>query len=241
MIHLCTRLAANHMFQTAIVGLILLNAIVIGIETSQDLMERWGDLFHVANIVFQVIFVAEIVVRMTAYAPRVWHFFSDGWNVFDFTVVSLSLLPAIGPLTTIARVARLLRVTRLVSFSPQLRLLIVTLLRSIPSIGHIAILVSLLVYVYAVLGVHLFSTIDPSKWGTLGRAALTLFEIITLEGWVDFQDRVSAQVPLAWLFFASFIVIAVFVMVNLFVAVVLNNMESVKAESASEAAKKANR
>ncbi len=240
MIPLCTRLAANHTFHNVIVGVILLNAIVIGMETSQDLMERWGALFHVANVVFQVIFVGELVVRMTAYAPRFGHFFGDGWNVFDFTVVTLSLVPAIGPLTTVARVARLLRVTRLVSFSPELRLLVATMLRSIPGIGHIAILMSLLVYVYAVLGVHLFSTIDPSKWGGLGRAALTLFEIITLEGWVDFQDRVSAQVPLAWLFFSSFIVVAVFVMVNLFVAVVLNNMESVKAEFASEAAKNAN-
>jgi voltage-gated sodium channel len=169
---------------------------------------------------------------MAATAPSVGRFFRDGWNVFDFTVVSLSLIPAIGPLTTIARVARLLRVARLVRYSPELRLIIATMLRSIPSIGHIALLMGLLIYVYAVAGVHFFGTIDPEKWGHLGRAALTLFEVITLEGWIDFQGRVIDQMPWAWAFFASFIVIAVFVMVNLLVAVVINNMESVKAEIA---------
>jgi voltage-gated sodium channel len=232
MVSICRRIAAHPAFQNAVIVLILLNAIVIGMETSVSLMQRWGAAFHLLNVVFQVFFVTEIVVRLMASSPRVGSFFKDGWNVFDFMVVGLSLIPAIGPLTTIARVARLLRVARLVRYSAELRLIISTMLRSIPSIGHIALLMGILIYVYAVAGVHFFSQIDPGKWGNLGRAALTLFEVITLEGWIDFQDRVIAQVPLAWLFFASFIVIAVFVMVNLLVAVVINNMESVKAEIA---------
>lgn len=230
----CRRLANNHSFQNAVLGLILLNAIVIGMETSRSLMAEWSGFFHALNVVFQILFVAEIVIRLAAYTPKYRDFFKSGWNNFDFAVVALSLVPAIGPLTTVARIARLLRVTRLITFSPELRLIIATMLRSIPSIGHIAFLMGLLIYVYAVLGVHLFGDIDPSKWGHLGRASLTLFEVITLEGWVEFQERVMTQVPLAWLFFSSFIVIAVFVMVNLLVAVVINNMETAKAEISRE-------
>jgi len=232
MIAACRRIAAHTYFQNAVLGVIVLNAIIIGMETSRSLMAQWGGLFHVLNIAFQTIFVIEITVRLAAFSPRLSEFFRNGWNIFDFTVVALSLIPAIGPLTTIARVARLLRVTRLVTFSPDLRLIISTMLKSIPSIGHIALLMGLLVYVYSVLGVHLFGAIDDQKWGNLGRAALTLFEVITLEGWVDYLDRVMPHVSLAWLFFSSFIVIAVFVMVNLLVAVVINNMESAKSELA---------
>jgi len=232
MISFCRRLSDHPVFQNIILLLILVNAIVIGMETSQALMDRWGKLFTLLNGVFQAIFIAEIVVRMTACAPQVRNFFKNGWNVFDFIIVGLSLLPAIGPLSTVARIARLLRVTRLVTFSPELRLIIATMLKSISSIGHIAMLMGLFMYVYAVAGVHLFSKIDPEKWGDLGRAGLTLFEIITLEGWVDFQERVMGTLPYAWIFFVSFIVIAVFVMVNLLVAVVINNLDTVKKEEA---------
>ncbi len=227
----CQRTAGRALFQNFILGVIVANAIVIGVETSPILMDRWGGFFHALNLIFQGIFLVEISIRLTAHAPRFQTFFRNGWNVFDFTVVLLSMVPAIGSWTTLARVARLLRVTRLIAFSAELRLIISTMLRSIPSIGHIAMLMGLLIYVYAVTGVHLFGRIDPEKWGHLGRAALTLFEVITLEGWIEFQGRVIEQVPMAWLFFSSFIVVAVFVMVNLLVAVVINNLETVKAET----------
>jgi voltage-gated sodium channel len=136
----------------------------------------------------------------------------------------------VGPFATVARLARLLRALRLVSVVPELRLIVGTMVRSIPSMGHVLLLMGLLLYVYAVLGVHLFREADPAHWGSLPRAALTLFEILTLEGWVEVQDRSLAATGWAWLFYVSYVVLAVFVVVNLFIAIIVNNLEAVKGE-----------
>jgi voltage-gated sodium channel len=180
------------------------------------------------------VFVLEIAIRVLACGPRVWRFFLDGWNVFDFVIVALSLLPAAGPLATIARLARLLRALHLVSALPELRLIVSTMLRSLPSLGNVTLLLGLILYVYAVVGVHLFGAADPAHWASLPRAMLTLFEILTLEGWVDLMDASTAATPWAWVYYVSFVVLAVFVVVNLFIAIVINNLEAAKrSESAS--------
>jgi voltage-gated sodium channel len=155
-------------------------------------------------------------------------FFHNGWNVFDFIVVAGSLIPGSGASTSIGRLLRLLRVTRLVSISPGLRLIVTTMLTSIPSMGHVVALLSLLIYIYAILGFQFFHTVDPIHWGSLSSAGLSLFQVITLEGWVEMQNAVIHERPWAWLYFASFIVVAVFVVINLFIAVVINNLESAK-------------
>jgi len=173
-------------------------------------------------------------VRLLAYLPHPLRFFRDGWNLFDFSVAAVSLLPEAGSFATVARLARMLRVTRLVSIVPELRLIISTMLRSIPSMGHVILLLSLLLYVYGVLGFYLFHTHDPTHWGTLGKSVLTLFQILTLEGWVEIQQVVLRSRPWAWLYFASFVVVAVFVVINLFIAVVINNLEVAKAEHQAE-------
>jgi voltage-gated sodium channel len=187
------------------------------------------------ELVVQAIFIVEIGIRLLAYWPRLGAFFRDGWNVFDFVVVVTSLLPQAGALTMVARLARLMRVTRLVSVFPELRLIIGTMLRSIPSMGHVIMLLSLLLYVYAVLGFYLFRDADAEHWGTLGAALLTLFQMLTLEGWVEIQDSVLATTPWAWLSFGSFIFVEVSVVVNLFIAVVINDLESVKGEQQASA------
>jgi voltage-gated sodium channel len=130
----------------------------------------------------------------------------------------------------VARLGRLLRVTRLVSAFPELRLIVSTMLRSIPSMGHILMMLGVLLYVYGVLGFYLFREVDPTRWGSLGSALLTLFQMLTLEGWVEMQEAVLGDLPFAWIYFASFVFIAVFVVVNLFIAVVLNNLEAAKVE-----------
>ena len=140
-------------------------------------------------------------------------------------MVALSVLPVAGPFASVARLAHLLRVTRIVSAMPDLRLIVATMLRSIPSMGHVILLLGLLLYVYGVLGVNLFAEVDPAHWGSLGTALLTLFQMLTLEGWVEILGAVLPARPFAWLFFSSFIVVAVFVVINLFVAVVINNLE----------------
>ena len=226
----CHAIASSHRFQRMILLIILANALLMGIETSEALMERHGRELLALNAVVQAIFVLEIAVRLLAHGSRPLAFFRDGWNAFDFVVVTLSLLPVSGALTNLARLARILRAARLVSSLPNLRLIIGTMLRSIPSMGHVLTLLGLLMYVYGVIGVHLFGKIDPVHWGSLARAASTLFQILTLEGWVEILAAGREGHPAGWLFYASFIVIAVFVVINLFIAVVINNLETTRRE-----------
>jgi voltage-gated sodium channel len=228
--NLAQRVAEGYGFQNFILGVILVTAVIVGLETSDTLVERYGGLFELVDLVVQSIFVAEIVIRLIAHWPGLGRFFRDGWNVFDLTVVAASLLPQAGAFAMVARLARLLRVTRLVSAFPELRLIVSTMLRSIPSMGHILMMLGLLLYVYSILGFYLFREHDPERWGTLGAALLTLFQMLTLEGWVEVQAAVLGELPFAWVYFATFVFVAVFVVVNLFIAVVLNNLESAKIE-----------
>jgi voltage-gated sodium channel len=225
----CARIAASGRFQGFIIAVILANAALIGLETSADLMARFGPMLLLGNAVIQGIFLIEIAVRLCATWPRPHRFFTDGWNVFDFLVVAVSLLPVAGPFATVSRLARLLRVTRLVSVSPDLRLIVQTMLRSIPSMGHVSILLGLLVYVYGVLGFYLFSPHDPAHWGSLGTSLMSVFQLLTLEGWVEMQRALLPAVPWAWIYFASFVIVGVFIVINLFIAVVLNNLEQTRA------------
>jgi voltage-gated sodium channel len=234
MIDLCRRVATSPRFQHAILALIVANAVLVGVETDPGLMARHGPLFHALNALVQVVFVLEIAIRLLAFWPRLHRFFRDGWNLFDFAVVALSLLPAVGAFATVARLARLFRALRLVSALPELRLIVSTLVRSIRSMGHVLLLLALVLYVYAVLGVNLFRGVDPGRWGSLPRAGLTLFEMLTLEEWVDVQRASFAATPWAWLFYVSYVVIAVFVVVNLFIAIVINNLEAAKLEERAE-------
>lgn len=229
----CRRIASSPRFQGFVMTLILANAVLLGVETSPGVMARYGETVGLAEAFIQIAFVIEIAIRLAAYLPRVHEFFREGWNVFDFTVVALSLLPAAGPFATVARLARVLRVSRLVSVWPDLRLIIGTMLRSIPSMGHVIALLSLLLYVYAVLGYHLFHDVAPQHWGSLGRSLESLFQTLTLEGWVEIARQ--SPHPIGWIYFASFIVIAVFVVTNLFIAVVINNLDKVKSEQAHAA------
>jgi voltage-gated sodium channel len=229
------RIADNPRFQHFILGVIVVAAIIVGVETSATLTARYSGLIGALEVVIQTIFVVEIAIRLLACWPRPLAFFANGWNVFDFSVVAASLLPQAGAFAMVARLARLMRVTRLISAFPELRLIIGTMVRSIPSMGHVIVLLGLLLYVYAILGFHFFRDADAAHWGTLGAALLTLFQMLTLEGWVEIQAAVIGRHPWAWLYFGSFVFVAVFVVVNLFIAVVINNLESVKHEQHIEA------
>ena len=235
MIKTARRIADNPRFQHFVLGVIVVGAIVIGVETSATLTARYGAIIVAVEMTIQAFFVAEILIRVLACWPKPAAFFRNGWNVFDFAVVAASLLPQAGAFAIVARLARLARVTRLVSFFPELRLIIGTMIRSIPSMGHVLVLLTLLLYVYAVIGFHFFRKADPAHWGSLGAALLTLFQMLTLEGWVEIQAAVLDAYPLAWIYFSSFVFVAVFVVVNLFIAVVLNNLESVKHEQQVDA------
>ena len=235
MIDLARRVADHPRFQHFILGVIVVGAIVIGVETSATLTARYRTAIVAVEVLIQAIFVAEMAIRLLACWPRPAAFFRNGWNAFDFAVVAASLLPQAGAFAMVARLARLIRVTRLISAFPELRLIIGTMVRSIPSMGHVILLLSLLLYVYAVLGFHFFRAADAAHWGSLGAALLTLFQMLTLEGWVEIQAAVLEPHPWAWIYFTSFVFVAVFVVVNLFIAVVINNLDSVKHEQQIDA------
>lgn len=229
------RIADDSRFQYFIIGVIVVAAILIGVETSPALTRNYAGLIAAVEIAIQAVFVVEIAIRLLAYWPRPLAFFANGWNIFDFAVVAASLLPQAGAFAMVARLARLMRVTRLISMFPELRLIIGTMVRSIPSMGHVIVLLGMLLYVYAVLGFHFFREADPAHWASLRTALLTLFQMLTLEGWVEIQAAVLGTYPWAWIYFSSFVLVAVFVVVNLFIAVVINNLESVKHEQQAEA------
>ena len=228
------RIVASQWFNNTIIGVILLNAVVIGMDTSAMLRASYHDTFVIANQVFLYIYIAEALIKMAAVYPKIGRYFSDGWNVFDFSIIVISLIPATGQLATLARLARLLRVLRLVSALPELRLIVATLVRSIPSMGHVLLLMSIIFYVYAVAGYHLFHDVDPTHWRSLGISLLSLFRIVTLEDWTDIMYAAMAVKSWAWVYFVSFVVLGTFVVINLFIAVVINNLEEAKAERLAE-------
>ncbi|NIP88768.1 MAG: ion transporter, partial [Gammaproteobacteria bacterium] len=192
----CARIVAARWFERGIVALILLNAVALGMETSVVMQARFGPWLLAVNQLVLVVFVLEAAVKITAVAPHWRRYFGDGWNVFDFSVVVLSLVPATGQLALIARTARLLRVLRLVSTVPELRLIVSTLLRSLPGLGHVVMLLAVIFYLYAVAGYHLLHEHDPLHWGSLGLSLLTLFRVLTLEDWTDVMYAAMEHTPM---------------------------------------------
>jgi voltage-gated sodium channel len=228
------KLVSSGWFQNGITAVIIANAAVIGLDTSATLYASYHDLFVILNQLFLGIYILEALCKLGALWPRPGRYFQDGWNVFDFSIIVVSLIPATGELATLARLARLLRVLRLVSSFPELRLIVATLIRSIPSMGHVLILMSIIFYVYGVAGYHLFHQVDPTHWRTLGTSLLSLFRIVTLEDWTDIMYAAMEVYPWAWLYFVSFVVVGTFVVINLFIAVVLNNLDEAKVERLRE-------
>ena len=224
------RIAAAGWFQHGVTAVILLNAAVIGLGTSQTLSIRYGALLQRANHLFLGIFVLEALIKMAAHHPRIHRYFADGWNLFDFIIIVVSLVPAPGTLATIGRLARLMRVLRLISTLPELRLIVSTLMRSIPSMFNIIMLLSIIFYMYGVAGYHLFHDVDPEHWRNLGISLLSLFRIVTLEDWTDIMYAALEVHWWAWIYFVSFVVVGTFVVINLFIAVVLNNLDEAKQE-----------
>ena len=225
----------NHaFFDIFIIALILINAVVLGLETSTGIVAEYGEWLLLSSDVILGLFIVEALLKMLAVAPRISLYFKDGWNLFDFSVIVLSLLPATGELAMVARLARLLRVMRLISTIPELRLIVSTLIRSLPGMSHVIMLMGVIFYMYAVAGYHLFSEHDPQHWGTLGISLLSLFRVVTLEDWTDLMYTAMEMSSYSWMYFVSFVVMGTFVIINLFIAVVLNNLDEAKQEQLKE-------
>ena len=224
-------------FSKLVLALIIINAITIGLETYPAINGKYGWWLHVIDASCLSFFVIEIALKVIA-AKGFKNFFSDNWDTFDFVIVSIALIPYGIQEANIARIFRLLRVLRTITFMPQLRLLITTLLKTLPSLINIVILLSLLFYFYAVMGSVFFAEHMPDHFGNMGNAALTLFGIVTLEGWIEVMAEASELSRWAWIYFLSFILLGTFIIVNLFVAVVVSNLEQTFRElEAAELAK----
>jgi voltage-gated sodium channel len=224
---------ANKAFDLIITAVILLQAAALALEATPELhsFSREGEfveasIFSTIQTLVVAVFVIEAALRLTAHYPRPQSYFKDGWNCFDFAIIVLSLLPITGGFSTIARLIRLLRITRLITKSTELRAIVTTLVRSIPSIFNILILLSILFFIYAIVGYHLFRNVDPQHWSSFPIAVTTLFQIITLEGWVDVMEPIILNLgPIYWIYFASFILIGTFIVINLFISVIVRKSE----------------
>jgi voltage-gated sodium channel len=214
-------LVEHKRFQQFIIWVIVVNAVTLGLETSPSVLREFGGLLHAADRLMLYIFTVELALRLYAYG---WRFFRDSWNVFDFLIVAISLIPASGPFSVL-RALRILRALRLISAVPAMRRVVSGLLAAVPGMASIGALLGLIIYVAAVMATKLFGTISPEYFGDLGTTLFTLFQTMTGEAWPDIARDVMAVAPLAWIFFVIYILISSFAVLNLFIAVIVSGME----------------
>jgi len=221
----------NPRVQNCIMALIVINAIVLGLETVPSVMQNYGVILLAADSVILGVFVVEILLRLFAHRLA---FFRDPWSLFDFVVVGIALLPASGPLAVL-RALRILRVLRLLTLVPSMRRVVGALMGSIPGLSSIGLVLLLIYYVFAVIATKLFGANFPQWFGTIGESLYSLFQIMTLESWSMGIVRPVMEVhPNAWIFFVIFILIATFTMLNLFIAIIVNAMHSFTEEENRE-------
>jgi len=224
-------LVKSSRFQNFIMGLIVLNGITMGLESSKSMSLEYGSLFSLFNTFVVAVFTIEIILRIYVYKAS---FFKDPWSIFDFVIVAISLVPANAGFE-IFRVLRVLRLFRLITVVPQMRKIVVALLKVIPGIGSIAALLTLFFYIFAIMSTQLFGEKFPEWFGTLGESFYTLFQIMTLESWSMGIVRPIMEVyPLAWVFFVPFIFISTFIIVNLIIAIVVDAMNDMNAADETE-------
>jgi voltage-gated sodium channel len=218
---------AQRWVQDVIIGLILVNAMLLGMETSPEIMENWGSIISTLDHSILAVFVVEIACLLFA---RGWQFFKEPWCVFDFIVVGIALVPNSGPFAVL-RALRVLRVLRLINKIPSIRKVVAALLGALPGMASVFGLVLILFYVYAVIATKLFGIDFPELFGNLGLSLFTLFQVMTLEAWAGGVARPIMEVyPYAWIFFILFILTATFTVLNLFVAVIVNSLNTIHGE-----------
>ncbi len=239
-------------FQNFVTAVILMAGVVVGFETYPAMVERYGSTIEILNDVILWIFVAEIVVKMGAHGRKPWRYFLDPWNVFDFLIVAVCFLPINAQYVTVLRLARLLRVLKLVRALPKLQILVGALLKSIPSMVYVSVLLFLLFYLYGVAGTFLFADNDPVHFRNLQMSMLSLFRAVTLEDWTDLMyiqmygaanygydaamiaewQPVSKAMPaFGAFFFVSFVLMGTMIILNLFIGVIMAGMDEAQKEA----------
>ncbi len=200
---------------------------MLGAETFEQVERGAGDVLAALDKVFLAIFVAELLLRMTAvrWSPRA--FFADGWNTFDFVVVAASFVPGLN--ASLLRIARLLRIVRVVRFLPDLRVLVAAVASSVPGVASLAVGTALLVYVYGMVGWLIFDAHDPENFDNVAQAMLTMFILLTLENLPTYLEKGQELSNWTVAFFVSYVLLASFLVFNLFIGIVLNSMEQARA------------
>ncbi len=218
-------------FQIFVTTVIVVNAITLGLETSPAVVTHSGSLLHAIDSAALWIFTIELLLKLGVYRTR---FFRDGWNLFDFTIVTIAWIPAAGPLSVL-RALRIMRVLRLVSVVPSMRKVVSALINALPGMGSIVLVLVLVYYIAAVMATNLFGEAFPDWFGNIGNSMFSLFQIMTLESWsMGIVRPVMEVYPHAWTFFVPFIVVTSFTVLNLFIALIVNSMHKLNAETSEE-------
>ena len=205
-----------------IIGVIIFNAIILGLETSSTMMSNFGGLIQALDKICLLVFVVELVLKLVVYRFR---FFTNWWNIFDTLVVAVSLVPSGGSFTVL-RALRIFRVLRVISTAPRLRRVVEGFITALPGMASVFLLMAIIFYIGSVISTKLFGASFPEWFGTLGQSAYSLFQIMTLESWsMGIVRPVMEVYPYAWVFFVPFIVVTTFAVVNLLVGLIVNSMQ----------------
>lgn len=208
--------------QYFILIVILLNGVVLGLYIDRTLFPELSGLWHAIDLACLFVFVVEIVAKLLAYRGR---FFRSGWNVFDFLVVGIALVPGNGALSVL-RTLRVLRVLRVLTIVPSLRRVVAAFIHAIPGLGSVVVVMAIFFYSAAVMAVGFFGETHPDWFGSIGKSLYTLFQIMTLESWsMGIVRPVMESHPFAWAFFVPFIILATFTILNLFIGIIVSTMQ----------------
>ena len=256
MVKFCEQVVESRWFQISVLVVIVIAAIIVGIETYPQIVDQHAGLLTALNRIVLWIFVVEAAMKMIRHGRHWYRYFFDPWNVFDFIIVAVCFLPVDASYAAVLRLARIMRALRLMTAMPQLQLIVGALIKSIPSMVYVGILLALNFYVYAVMGVFLFGENDPIHFRDLPTAMLSLFRVVTLEDWTDVMyiqmygsdvyaydnttgiEPVSKAMPIIGAaYFVSFVMFGTMIMLNLFIGVILNSMEQAKDEQERESLK----
>ncbi|KAA0874958.1 ion transporter [Nitrincola tapanii] len=225
------RLRANKIFESFVIFIIIVSALLIGAKTYEE-TSRFEQIMRWLDLGITLFFLFELIIRIAA-EKRTLNFFKKGWNLFDFLIVTASLIPIDdSEMVLIARLLRIFRVLRLVSMIPELRILLAALLKSIPRMGYVALLMFIIFYIYAAIGSFLFESVDEQLWGNIALAMLTLFQVATFESWATAVLYPTMEhYPYSWIYFLTFIFLNAFIFLNMMIGIVLDVMQK---ESAAE-------
>jgi voltage-gated sodium channel len=217
------RIRNSKLFTGIVIAVILASAVYAGV-TSYDIPSQYTYYINLFNFAITVFFVIEIIIRMISERSLI-KFFSDGWNIFDFLIVTISLVP-ISNIEGIfvARLLRIIRVLRIITVVPAFRHIIDSLVKTIPRVGFIALLMFIFMYVWGAIGTMFFGSVDPEHWGNIGLALITLVQVATYDDWAAIMGEVIDVYPFAWIFFVSFIIVNAVILLNMVIGVIVDVM-----------------